>query len=104
MAVYNTGGWVVDKVNPDELFGGAILLMNENLDACLLEMYREYEGAHSRPVLVRQLDGSGEPNPFCKRIESLVQSEQKPWLDFSNVAHRDVKSRARRLEIRIKSL
>ncbi len=104
VAVYNTGGWVVDKVNPDELFGGAVLLMNENLDACLLEMYREYEGAHSRPVLVRQLDGSGEPSPFCKRVESLVQSEQKPWLDFSNVAHRDVKSRARRLEIRIKSL
>ncbi len=43
MAVYNTGGWVVDTVQRKDIFGGAVLLMDENLDACLLEMYRENE-------------------------------------------------------------
>ena len=44
VAVYNTGGWIVDKVKREEVFGGAVLLMDENLDACLLEMYREHDG------------------------------------------------------------
>ena len=103
VAVYNTGGWVVDKVKCDEVFGGAILLMDENLDACFLEMYREYDGIESHPVSVRHLNEGTTQSPFYKRIMSLVHPDNSPWSDFSNIAHRDVKSKAKMLELRIKS-
>jgi hypothetical protein len=104
VAVYNTGGWVVDKVKREDVFGGAVLLMDEDLDACLLEMYREYDGPESHRVGVRHLHEGTTQSPFYKRIINLVHSEEKPWLQFSNIAHLDVKNRADRLDVRIKNL
>jgi hypothetical protein len=104
VAVYNTGGWVVDKVKREDVFGGAVLLMDENLDACLLVMYREIDGPDSYRVGVRHLHEGKTQSPFYKRINNLVHSGEKPWLQFSNIVHLDVKSRADRLEKRLKSL
>jgi len=104
VAVYNTGGWVVDKVKREDVFGGAVLLMDENLDACLLEMYREYDGPESHPVGVRHMHEDTVLSPFYKKITNLVHSDEKPWLQFSNIAHLDVKNRADRLDVRLKSL
>ena len=104
VAVYNTGGWVVDKVKREEVFGGAVLLMDENLDACLLEMYREHDGPESYRVGVRHLHEGTTQSPFYKRINDLVRPGEKPWLQFSNIVYLDVKSRAERLDMRLKSL
>ena len=104
VAVYNTGGWVVDKVKREEVFGGAVLLMDENLDACLLEMYREYDEPDRCRVGVRHLHECTTQSPFYKRINNLVHPGEEPWLQFSNIAHLDVKTKAERLDVRLKSL
>ncbi len=104
VAVYNTGGWVVDKVKREDVFGGAVLLMDENLDACLLEMYREYDEPDRCRVGVRHLHECTTQSPFYKRINNLVHPDEKPWLEFSNTVHRDVKTKADRLAERLKSL
>ena len=36
--VYNTGGWVVETVDPGPLHGGAAVLLNENLDVASLRL------------------------------------------------------------------
>ncbi|MFZ3149460.1 MAG: hypothetical protein WA137_10505 [Methanothrix sp.] len=104
VAVYNTGGWVVDKVKREEVFGGSVLLMDENLDTCLLEMYREHDRLESYRVSVRYLQEGKAQTPFYKRINDLVRPDEKPWLQFSNIAYMDVKIRAERLDMRLKSL
>jgi len=104
VAVYNTGGWVVDKVKREEVFGGSVLLMDENLDACLLEMYREHDRQESYRVGVRHLHEGKAQTPFYKRVNDLVRPGEKPWLQFSNIVYLDVKIRAERLDMRLKSL
>ncbi|MHB8117555.1 MAG: metallophosphoesterase [Methanothrix sp.] len=104
VAVYNTGGWVVDKVERDQVFGGAVLLLDEKLDACLLEMYRELDDPDKYRVQVRHLDDGTKQSPFYNRILSLVNGSEKPWRQFSNIAHLEVTNRADRLDIRLKSL
>ncbi len=49
MPVYNTGGWVVETVDPAPVHGGAAVLLNENLDVVSLRMYNEADG----PVTIR---------------------------------------------------
>ena len=78
--------------------------MDENLDACLLEMYREIEGPESYRVRVRHQQEGTTKSPFFKRIKDLVHPGENPWSQFSNIVHIDVKSRAQRLEKRLKSL
>ena len=43
--VYNTGGWVVETVDPAPLHGGAAVLLNENLDVASLRLYNEADGS-----------------------------------------------------------
>ena len=42
--VYNTGGWVVESVDPAPRHGGAAVLLNENLDVASLRLYNEAYG------------------------------------------------------------
>ena len=58
----------------------------------------------SHRVGVRHLHEGTTQSPFYKRINNLVHPGEKPWLQFSNIAHLDVKSRADRLDMRLKSL
>ncbi len=106
--VYNTGGWVVDTVQRKEIFGGAVLLMDENLDACLLEMYRENENAGGYRVKTLHVHEGTTESPFYKRINQLVGPADKlakrPWAQFSNIVSLDIKARAERLDMRLKSL
>lgn len=108
VAVYNTGGWVVDTVQRKEIFGGAVLLMDENLDACLLEMYRENESTQGYRVKAHHLDEGVTNSHFYKRINEIVgpadQPAKKPWTQFSNIVSLDVKARAERLDMRLKAL
>ena len=108
VAVYNTGGWIVDTVKRKDIFGGAVLLMDENLDACLLEMYRENESPHSYRVRALHINEGAADSPFYKKIDQLVgpadQPAKKPWSQFSNIASVDVKARAERLDMRLKAL
>lgn len=108
VAVYNTGGWVVDTVRRKDVFGGAVLLMNENLDACLLEMYRENESVESYSVKALHIHQGSAASPFYKRIKELVspadQPAKRPWSQFSKIVSLDVENRAERLDRRLKAL
>lgn len=39
--VYNTGGWVVDTLDPEPCHGGAIVLIDDNQETLLLKVYNE---------------------------------------------------------------
>jgi hypothetical protein len=104
VAVYNTGGWVVDKVDRMKVFGGGVLLLDEKLDACLLEMYREFDNPDEYQVNVKHLDEGMKESPFYDRISNLVHPGEKPWKQFSNISQLEVESRADRLDKRLRSL
>lgn len=104
VAVYNTGGWVVDKVDRLKVFGGSVLLLDEKLDACMLDMYRELDNPDEYQVEVKHIDEGMKKSPFYDRISNLVHPGEKPWKQFSNISQIEVDSRADRLDKRLRSL
>lgn len=100
--VYNSGGWVVETVKPEPLHGGAVVLIDEDLNATSIRMYNESNDPNKYQVNVREATHPGEQNNvFHNRISGLINPAVNPWKDFSNAAARAISVRAQNLEARI---
>lgn len=100
--VYNTGGWVVESVEPQPLHGGAVVLVDEDLNTVSLRMYNEDADPLKYSVRVEEATHAGEEkNPFYHRIRGLVKAPPDPWKTFSAIASRSVRIRAQNLRARI---
>ncbi len=102
--VYNTGGWVVDTVNPQPLHGGAVTLTDDNLETTSLRLYNEAHRPDQYLVQVQQARHPGDdPGPFHLRLAQLVQDNFKLFQAFSAAAARAVHVRAENLRARLYS-
>lgn len=86
MAVYNTGGWVVDTEQTEPAHGGAIVVLDDEFNLASLRMYNEARNVHDYRVRVEAVDSSS--NPLYAHLAQLVNSDRDPWRSFSQaVAH-----------------
>lgn len=100
--VYNTGGWVVETVKPEPIHGGAVVLVDEHLNATSLRMYNESDILEGYTVGVEEAIHPGEDfSVFHKRILGLVNPSEAPWKGFSSSAARAISVRAQNLRARI---
>jgi UDP-2,3-diacylglucosamine pyrophosphatase LpxH len=100
--VYNTGGWVVETVDPQPLHGGAMVLVDEDLNAVSIRLYNEAGNPKDYRVRVEEAThGTDEHNPFFRRMTELVDPGGDPWKSFSEAAARAVHVRAQNLRARI---
>jgi len=100
--VYNTGGWVVDSVEPQALHGGAVILGDEDLNTVSLRMYNEDADPSRYSVKVEEAAHAGEENsPLYHKIRGLVRTSEDPWKTFSALAAQSVRIRAQNLRARI---
>lgn len=100
--VYNTGGWIVESVDPEPLHGGAVVLIDEDLNTVSLRMYNEDADPTLYSVKVKEATHEGEEmNPFYRRINDLVKPSEEPWKSFSAIVARTVRIRAQNLRARI---
>lgn len=100
--VYNTGGWVVETVEPAYLHGGAVVLLNGDLDCASLRLYNEADDPGAYRVAVKEVLPPGrDSSDFFRHLQGLVQSDQIPWSRFSQRVAEEVALRAQRLKERI---
>ncbi len=100
--VYNSGGWVVDTVERQPLHGGAVILIDENLNAASLRMYNESNDPDGYKVWVSEAAHPGDSaGPLFARIHPLVDPKASPWKEFSASVARAVNVRAQDLRARI---
>jgi hypothetical protein len=100
--VYNTGGWVVETVEPAPLHGGAVVLLNDNLDVASLRLYNEADDPGTYQVEVHEVPPPGRAHSdFFLRLQGLVQPAQPPWDRFSQTVAEEVRTRAQNLKERI---
>ncbi len=99
--IYNSGGWVVDKVDREPVFGGAIILLDENLEAVSLRMYNEQ--AEPGQYTVRVAQAGTTPGAFYSMIAGRVQPNTGPWKAFSETVADHVSLRAGFLARRIRT-
>ena len=100
--VYNTGGWVVETVDPELAHGGAVVLVDERLNVAAVRCYNESGNSEDYKVSVEEAThGPEQKNPFCTRIKGFVKPSKQPWRSFSDSIARAVRVRAQNLRARI---
>lgn len=100
--VYNTGGWVVETVDPQPLHGGAMVVVDENLDAVAVRMYNETADPAGYSVRVEEATHSGEKrSDLFTHVAGLVNPAAGKWKSFSDASARAVRVRAQNLRTRI---
>jgi len=101
--VYNTGGWVVDTVERQSQHGGAVILIDEDLNAASVRMYNEADDPKTYSVEVTQANPGEKNNPLYERIRWQVDPSEDPWKAFSDTVADEVPVRAQHLHNRIES-
>lgn len=100
--VYNTGGWVVETVEPAPRHGGAVVLLNEGLDVASMRMYNEANGVVK--VRVHEVLPPGRTgSDFFNRLQHLVQPDEAPWSGFSQTVAGEILVRAQNLKAKIEA-
>jgi len=93
--VLNTGGWVVDTVEPIEVQGAAIVLVGHDLDAVSLRLFTERADGPAAPVSVAEPDlgPSDAPSAWCQRVRDALSADEAGWAAFSRAADEAVTHR-----------
>ena len=94
VALYNSGGWVVDALDPLPLEGGAVILVDENLEVASLRMYNEAPTEAGFLVAVESTDMTSS---FLAHLRQSLDFTQAPWSTFSGVAAKAVMARRKTL-------
>ena len=100
--VYNTGGWIVESVEPTPIRGGAVILVDEDLNTISLRMYNEDADQSNYSVKVEDATHTNaKKNPLFEKINKLVNPAGPPWRTFSDIAAITVRKRAQNFRARI---
>jgi hypothetical protein len=99
MAVYNTGGWVVDTEQTEPAHGGAIVVVDEQFNLASLRMYNEARSPHDYRVRVEAVDSS--QNPLYTHLAQLVNSDTDPWRSFSQAVAANIEQYHRNFRQRL---
>jgi Calcineurin-like phosphoesterase len=80
--IMNTGGWVVDGLEPEPLHGASAVLLDEDLNPVMLRFYAQRaEPSEYRPVVET---APGRPDSeFARRLRAIVTPARDPWRAFS---------------------
>ena len=95
--VFNTGGWVVDHAEGQPLMGGAIALVSDELDVCLVRLYQQIHEPADWGITVDTVTPSPAAEAFAVHVRSLIHPDQAPWRSFSASAASAVLSRRERM-------
>lgn len=98
---YNTGGWVVDTLEPEPTHGGAMVLIDENLEAVLVRMYNE-TGENQKWQVVAETSsrGSDVSGQLSASVDKLLKT-RGPWQTFPDTAAECVSIRREHLRNRV---
>lgn len=72
--IYNTGGWVVDTQMPRPATGGGMVLVDDSLDAVLVQLCSQVLEPHLLPARVQGPEGD-----LRLHVASLVERPDGPW-------------------------
>jgi hypothetical protein len=104
VSVYNSGGWVVDTTCVEPLHGGALIVIDEDLNVVSLRMYNEAKDRDKYAVKVQDLTPSGAArSSLCVEMQDLVCPGKSPWSDFSQCVYEERPRRVKNLNYKIRA-
>ena len=76
IGIMNTGGWVIDTVQPQKQVGGAIALIDEDKNVVLLRLYNETD-------LEIRLESCEPENPLFQKLKEKLDLHSKTFTEFT---------------------
>lgn len=76
IGIINTGGWVIDTVQPQKQVGGAIALIDEDKNVVLLRLYNETD-------LEIKIESSEMENPLYRKLSEKLNLKSKTFTEFT---------------------
>ena len=92
----NTGGWVVDHRDPRPLEGGAVALVDDDLDVALVRLYQQVDDPSEWSIAVETADDRAEE--LRRPPARLIDTGAPPWSTFAASAAGLVVERRREIE------
>jgi hypothetical protein len=96
IGVYNTGGWVVDHHEPRPLEGGAVALVDDDLNVALVRLYQQVGDPARWSVAVEAANSRADG--FADRLRGLIDTDAHLWSAFTAAAAGLVVERRREIE------
>ncbi len=97
IARYNTGGWVVDSLRPLPGHGGAVLLLDSELRAANVEVFRRHGSAN----VVSVHAASSEHEVFAATVRSALEADAPMWTELCATIDTETPHRYRSLRAMI---
>lgn len=94
--VFNTGGWVVDTIQPMSSHGGAVLFIDEDANVASFKVYTEGE------IKPSFLVPDGKTNPMYETLVENIDLQNKKFGALSKSLEEEIRLRRRLLKVRIK--
>ena len=97
--VYNDGGWVVDGMDPVPLQGGAVVLVDEDLNTASVRLYNEAEKDSLPPASPYVSEVIN--NPLVQQLKSLLSQSPVPWQALTQAAFAEIPRQRANLDAKI---
>jgi hypothetical protein len=97
--VFNNGGWVVDSILPAPLKGGAVILVDEDLNTASVRIYNEAESdtqPPSPPCVSEVID-----NPLVEQLKSMISKAAAPLDAMRNAVFAEIPRQRENLNAKI---
>jgi hypothetical protein len=96
--VLNSGGWVVDTLNPDPLHGAAIILIDDELNSASVRMCNESEISPGRPV---EIVSATDRNPLADHLKARVDWQAPCWQALPELAWAAIRDHRQNLHFKV---
>lgn len=96
VAIYNTGGWVMDQPTMAPAQGAAAVFIDDELNVASLRLFNDTANGESAPVRAAGVGGFRDrDNPLLARMNEALGSTASDWQAFSAHARAAVELHAR---------
>lgn len=92
--IMNTGGWVIDTVQPQKQVGGAISLIDEDKNIVLLRLFNEED-------LEIKMETTDKENPLYKKISEKIDFKSKTFIEFTKSIEQGIQNKRMVIKNRI---
>lgn len=101
VSVVNTGGWVVDSIEPEATKGAALVLVDWHANVAVVRCYLQGDGIDNYRVTVSDANLDGRENKLADELSSSIDPSRDPWLSLGQALRETVTVRARQLRDRL---
>ena len=104
VAIFNTGGWVVDTPEPEPVKGASIVLIDDDLNVAVLQCYAQDVGdTDPGDNYAVRVEGpaTAADNPLVSDLRARIDPGRDPWRALAEATGATVRDRRRQLDARL---